>query len=149
MYTWTCTWATKELRKEFAQKLQQELKAVISECFPEFGIIFDGTPSFAEAEAVKIRLVRKDFVVIELLIKLSCFKRKLNSNNIVNHLIDTIEGELFFRLDHLNKIVRRQILTRWSRFIRIMEMTVVRTHLVMPGRKWWKVKMHQNTEVYS
>jgi len=34
--------------KNLHEKLQQELKAIISECFPEFGIIFDGTPSFAE-----------------------------------------------------------------------------------------------------
>jgi hypothetical protein len=65
--------------------LKMEIKRMISARFDSFGLIFYGTPSFAEAEAIKIRLVTKSFDMVELLVKMACFQKKLNSNNIVNH----------------------------------------------------------------
>jgi len=62
--------------------------------YQHFGLIFDVIPSFAEAEAIKVRFVTKKFDMNELLVKLSCFKKKMNSDNIANHLIQTIKYDL-------------------------------------------------------
>ena len=74
--------------------LKDEIKKILSLSYQPFGLIFDGTPSFAEAEAIKVRFVTKKFDINELLVKLSCFKKKLNSDNIANHLIQTIKYDL-------------------------------------------------------
>ena len=55
--------------------------------YPEFGITFDGTPSFVEAEAIKIRFVTHNFETIELLVKVSLFTFILNSDNITKNLV--------------------------------------------------------------
>lgn len=59
-------------------------------CYDEFGCTFDGTPSFAEAEAITIRIVTKDWEVIELLVRCGLYKRKLDSSALTSHIIDTI-----------------------------------------------------------
>ena len=67
---------------------------MIWKSYPEFGIKFDGTPSFAKVEAIKIRFVDHNFEIMELLVKVSCFKNKLNLNNIIKHVVHTIFNEL-------------------------------------------------------
>ena len=58
--------------------------------FDEYSITFDGTPSFAEAEAIIIRFVTKEYHVVELLVKCSLFEEKLNEENLGNRVVDTI-----------------------------------------------------------
>ena len=87
-------------------QLRTEMILFVKNSFLEFGITFDGTPSFAEAEAIKIRVVTYKFEIVELLVKVSCFKKKLNSNNIANHLIQTITGNL--ELDVRNWVSSQQ-----------------------------------------
>lgn len=64
------------------------------EAFNEYSITFDGTPSFAEAEAIVLRFVTKDYNVIELLVKCSLFKKKLNAQELGSHVVDTIVNRL-------------------------------------------------------
>ena len=88
----------KEIPRNYAailhSQLRTEMKCMLKHSFLEFGITFDGTPSFAVAEAIKIRFVTYKFDIVELLVKVSCFKKKLNAENIANHLIQTITGDL-------------------------------------------------------
>ena len=80
--------------------LKMEIKHVLNRSFNQFGLIFDGTPSFAEAEAIKIRVVTKKYEIMELLVKVACFQKKLNSNNIVNHIISTIQSDLLLHVEN-------------------------------------------------
>ena len=82
------------------RKLKMEIKGVLNRSFCQFGLIFDGTPSFAEAEAIKIRVVTRKYEIMELLVKVACFKQKLNSDNIVNHIISTIQSDLLLHVDN-------------------------------------------------
>ena len=58
--------------------------------FSEFSITFDGTPAFAEAEAVIIRVVTKDYHILELLVKCNLFSKKLNDIELGSHIESTI-----------------------------------------------------------
>jgi len=63
-------------------------------CYPEFGTISDATPLGVEAEAVKVRLVRKsDFRIVEVLSSLKLYARKLNGSGTANHLITAIQKD--------------------------------------------------------
>ena len=55
----------------------ERLRFIISgdASFDEYSITFDGTPSFAEAEAITICFVTKEYHVVELLVKCSLFKK--------------------------------------------------------------------------
>ena len=69
-----------DLPNAFAKPVWDSLNERISSilcgggCFNEFSVTFDGTPSFAEAEAIVIRCVTKTWKVIEILVKCSLFK---------------------------------------------------------------------------
>ena len=58
--------------------------------FAEFSLTFDGTPAFAEAEAIIIRVVTRDYHIVELLVKCTLFRNKLNSKQLANHILSTI-----------------------------------------------------------
>ena len=45
-----------------------------------FLVTFNETPAFVEAKAIIIRVVTRDYHIVELLIKCNLFKHKLNSN---------------------------------------------------------------------
>ena len=66
--------------------------------FDEYSITFDGTPSFAEAEAITIHFVTKEYHVVELLVKCSLFEKKLDSEKLGNHVVDTIVNRLGLEL---------------------------------------------------
>jgi hypothetical protein len=68
----------------------QKLRDIMSKCFPQFGTISDGTPVGAEAEAVKIRMVTRDFQIIEVLVSVNLFKFKLTGVSIGNNLLNVI-----------------------------------------------------------
>jgi len=68
--------------------IHKEDIAVLAACFPEFSLIMDGTPLFAEAECVVIRLVhKKTFEIVELIIHLAL---ALNGSAIGAHVFDTL-----------------------------------------------------------
>ena len=62
--------------KPVRESLVHELQEMISCCHNYFSITLDGTPSFAEAECVILRVVTKDFVIVEVIAKLSLFGKK-------------------------------------------------------------------------
>ena len=73
------------------ETLIDNIKTILHEgSFDEFSITFDGTPAFAEAEAVVIRVVTKDYHVLELLVQCNLFDKKLNGSELGNHIIKTI-----------------------------------------------------------
>ena len=86
--------------KPILNSLIQRIRSILcgGGCFPEYSVIFDGTPSFAEAEAVVIRCVTKNWEVIELLVRCSLFKNKLNSETLANHILDTIVNRVDLKL---------------------------------------------------
>ena len=78
----------------------ERLRFIISgdSSFDEYSITFDGTPSFAEAEAITLRFVTKEYHVVELLVKCSLFEEKLNGEKLGNHVVDTIVNRLGLEL---------------------------------------------------
>ena len=62
--------------------------------YQEFSVSFDGTPTFAEAEAIIIRVVTRDYHIVELLVKCNLFKHKLNAKQLANHMLSTIIDRL-------------------------------------------------------
>lgn len=63
--------------------------------FPQFGIIFDGSPFFAESECVVARMVtKKDWEIKELLVHLGLYENSLDSDDIVGHVKTSIEDRL-------------------------------------------------------
>mmetsp|Transcript_16893 Transcript_16893/g.36715 ORF Transcript_16893/g.36715 Transcript_16893/m.36715 type:complete len:520 (-) Transcript_16893:171-1730(-) len=66
----------------------------IQECFPEFALIIDGSPFFANAECVIVRLVDRDFNIVELVIHLELYDSALDAEAICDHIISTIEDRM-------------------------------------------------------
>ena len=60
----------------------------------EYGVIFDGTPSFAEAECVMLRLLTNNLNIVDLVVRIGLFDEKMNNETLSNHLIETIQGRL-------------------------------------------------------
>ena len=58
--------------------------------YDEFGVTFDITPSFEEAEAIVVRAVTKDWEVIELLVRCGMYEHKLSSDQLSSHIINAI-----------------------------------------------------------
>ena len=50
--------------------------------FPEYSISMDGTPSFAEAECIILRFVTKDLNIVELVVRVALFEKKLTQTNL-------------------------------------------------------------------
>ena len=69
-------------------------------CFEEYGIIFDGAPSFAEVKAIVIRFATKKWDIVEVLVCCRMFKRKLNSENLANHVVQTLTQRIELNLKH-------------------------------------------------
>ena len=55
-------------------QLIKEIRALSLQCFPEYGITFDGTPSFAEAEVIKLRFVTYEYEIVEVLVRVALFR---------------------------------------------------------------------------
>ena len=62
--------------------------------FREFSITFGETPAFAEAVAVVIRVVIKDYHILELLVKCNLFKKNINHEKLTNHIVKAITERL-------------------------------------------------------
>ena len=77
--------------------LVTEIKNVLQNSFKEYGALWDGTPSFAEAEAIVLRGVTHNLDIYELLISVKLFSKKLKGLNLANNLVQTFVGR--FNLD--------------------------------------------------
>ena len=60
------------MHKQLIDKLQH----ISTHCFQEFGIPYDGTPSFAEPKAVKIRFFTFEYDIIEILVRVALFNKR-------------------------------------------------------------------------
>ena len=69
---------TNQIIKLVLDSLNERISSVISwkRYFNEYIVSFDGTPSFAEAEAIVVCCVTKKWEVIEILVKYSLFEKK-------------------------------------------------------------------------
>ena len=70
---------------------QRKISETLNECFAQYGLCIDGTPIFAEAECVVIRLVhKKTFKIVELVLHLQLYAGGLDSQAIAKHIEDAI-----------------------------------------------------------
>ena len=76
--------------KPLRQVLMNEMKDIFFKCHPEYSISLDGTPSFAEAECIIIRIVTKHLQILELVVRIALFKEKIYANELSNHILKTI-----------------------------------------------------------
>ena len=78
------------------QKLHlNKIKKSYQSSFPEFSLTLDGSPFFAEAECIIVRMVHKStWRIIELIIHLGLFEGSLDSDDIAKHIRTTIEERL-------------------------------------------------------
>ena len=71
-----------------------KLQAVLNRCYPEFGIIEDDTPSFAEAKVIIMTVVTRDtFEALELLVRVRFLKKSLNAEDSAAILEAAIEDK--------------------------------------------------------
>ena len=99
-------------RDELAQRVtdlkgehMEKIKKVVTACFPQFGIIMDGTPLFAEAECLVIRLVhKKTFKIYQLLIHLQLYNTSLDGADIAQHVKDAVAQDLGLQLKNLRAV---------------------------------------------
>ena len=82
------------------KQLIEEFQVLSSKCYPECGNIFDGTPMFSEAEAIKFTPVTYNFEIVEFLSRVALFEKKLNADNLVGHFLETILMRLGLKLDN-------------------------------------------------
>ena len=59
--------------------------------FPEFGIMVDGTPTFASAEAFKLRAVTKEWEIVEVLLRVSLLAKGPNAEGLAANIEDVME----------------------------------------------------------
>jgi hypothetical protein len=72
-----------------------DIKEIASECYPEYSLIVDGSPLFAEAVAMKIRLVHKaSFKIVELLVKCKLYTTGLNGENTAGEILEVLEEDI-------------------------------------------------------
>ena len=76
-----------------------ELRQLVCLCYSDYSISLDGTPSFAEAECVILRMVTKDLKIVEVVARVALFQKKINSDALANHLLKTIQIRLGLPLD--------------------------------------------------
>lgn len=69
-----------------------KIREILMTSFPQYGLGIDGSPVFAEAECVTVRVVHKEtFRIIELLIHLGLYAESLDGEAIAQHVVDTLE----------------------------------------------------------
>ena len=62
--------------------------------FPQFGNVYDDTPSFAKAEAVALRVVSSDtFEIFDILISFSLLQGTLDAKRHSNNILSAIVSE--------------------------------------------------------
>jgi hypothetical protein len=61
------------------------------QCFPQFGFTFDGSPTFANAEAVSINVCTKDYKLHDILVHVALFEGSLTGEELSLHLLHALE----------------------------------------------------------
>ena len=70
-----------------------KIRGIIADCYPEFTVIMDGTPVFAEAECVMLRFVHKgNRKIFEFVVHLGLYAESLDGNTIARHVADVLMG---------------------------------------------------------
>jgi hypothetical protein len=65
-----------------------KIREIVQACHPEFGTTTDGSPSVASAEAIALRLVRKQTLQpFDLLIDLQLYEKSLNSGQLAHGIL--------------------------------------------------------------
>lgn len=79
-----------------------KIRGIIADCYPEFTLIMDGTPVFAEAECVMLRFVHKgNRKIYEFVVHLGLYAESLDGNTIATHVADVLTGgRLSLQLRH-------------------------------------------------
>ena len=67
-------------------------------CFEEYAIVFDGSPSFAEAECINIRIVSKKWEIYDFVVCLNLYAKKLCSEELARHIVDNVKKRLELEL---------------------------------------------------
>ena len=62
---------TRSYVKTVRNSLIEDLKTVTKHCFGEFSISLDAKPNYAEAECISLRIVSKNFDIIEVVARLA------------------------------------------------------------------------------
>lgn len=71
-----------------------KVKTFIKECYPEFAMVADGTPTFAEAECVIVRVVHKHTKKIhQLVVRIGLFSESLDGATLAEHVTETFIGK--------------------------------------------------------
>ena len=96
-------WA-RDLARGYAKHVKEglvlEVKDLLGKSYKQFSISLDGTPSFAEAECVILRVVTKDLQIVEIVVRLALFEKKINSDALANHILKTIRVRLNLEVDN-------------------------------------------------
>ena len=93
-------------------------------CFKGYSTIFDGTSSFAPAEAIIIRIVTLDYQIIQLLVKVGLFQGTLNGDAVANHLLATLTGTLGLNLKDWLVTMQDRARTNGSALRKICDLTL-------------------------
>ena len=70
-------------------------------CFDEYSIIMDGTPSFAAAECIIIRIVSRSYDIHEFVISLGLFKKSLKGSELASNVINSIGKQVCLMLENM------------------------------------------------
>ena len=74
---------------------RKKIKETLAMCYPEYAIIMDGTPIFAEADCVMIRVVHKETKKIhQLVVRLGLYAESLDGDTIAEHVVETLVGDV-------------------------------------------------------
>jgi hypothetical protein len=76
-----------------------KIREIVRSCYPEFGTTTDGSPSVASAEAIALRLVRKQTLQpFDLLIDLQLYEKSLNSGQLAHGILLAIRDKAQLRV---------------------------------------------------
>ena len=79
-----------------------KIRELITDCYPEFAVVMDGTPIFAEAECVVLRFIHKrTYRILEFVVHLGLYTEALDGNTIAQHVAGILTGSrLYLDLSH-------------------------------------------------
>jgi hypothetical protein len=94
-----------DLPRAYATQLMQaeyeRILNVLAQCFPDFGTISDGTPTFCKAEAVMLRLVNKTtWEIIEILVSVNLFDTSLTGEYQAGNLFKVLVEQCKLLMKH-------------------------------------------------
>jgi hypothetical protein len=91
---------SRNLLRDFGPFVRQhQFDAIITfldkQCFPKFGFTFDGSPSFANVEAVSINVCTKDYKLHDILVHVALFDGSLlTGEELKSHLLDALQQKM-------------------------------------------------------